>query len=299
MIKCVFVFLLILFTAAAFSQTEVEQLKAKLQSLETQIANLQQQNSNTGNQGAQNQIEALRLQASQIRAALSRLENQMNIAPGIHAGKFCDMDMDYVTGAWKNDTVFSSGFISRFKIGEKKDLENQQEKWFKITNASALVLALLKQLGNEIIVLTCMKGSSEDLVNIRGEDLSYFKRRMLSSKDYLEIIQESRVNREEGFKWRIRFYFPANDFVEYEGREIMGADARDVQGYNHPLSLKFQEGKGSVVNVKREIKGVYLLADSDQTPEDIIKKLEKKMDEFRLDLYYKIPGLIPLQKGKL
>ncbi|MBD3343613.1 MAG: hypothetical protein GF401_00970 [Chitinivibrionales bacterium] len=167
--------------------------------------------------------------------------------------------------------------------------------FFRVKELSALSVAILKDLGFEILFLVQYRGFTESdlMISVPGSSKDYKQRLMRS--DYLwEKLEDFNLEKPEKMddNYTVTLNFHEGGFSKYTGKEdIMNNAKQIVSGKSGVIIENRHDTGGENVLVRRIVYSVFMIADKKMTGKKIISKVEKVMDSLGLDLSYKPPHL--------
>lgn len=192
------------------------------------------------------------------------------------------------------DTPTDSGATMRSSL---EAFRNAGTTVYRLEKPTAITLAILKDIGASIVVLSQWRAFPANYIRINhpGFDDEYKKRLILS--DFLwerldDYTARRPVKLEKDFT--LTLYFDNMGQSQYSGAENPEHSQAQILGTDG-LVLEFENEKFEDVLVKRRIDQTYAIMDADLKPAAIIRRIERAMDKMKLDLSYTAPGLIAVQ----
>lgn len=165
---------------------------------------------------------------------------------------------------------------------------------YRLDKPSAIVIALIRQMGYPVLLLTQWHGALKEKVIVPRPGLvqSAFRHTVLS--EYIwEFVDRCELTGKtpSADDLRIRMFYREAGFCEYNGKDEAQRVDRQMLGVQGFSVFVRESDYSEDMGIMRRIFGVYLIADAKKKPADLQKEIEKAMDRQKLDLSYRLPEI--------
>jgi hypothetical protein len=172
---------------------------------------------------------------------------------------------------------------------------------FKVSQATGMTLAILKDLGYEIIVLSQWNMLPNDMIkiNMPSTDSEYGRRRFMS--DFLwETVKKIDIKGPTKLveDYTLSISFEDAGYCSYMGKEEILNAFPQMLSSEQTIRIYFDNGMVEELLVKRKMYKAYLLTDKNKKASDIIGEIEAGMDKMKLDMSYTVPKITAVEFKK-
>jgi hypothetical protein len=171
---------------------------------------------------------------------------------------------------------------------------------YRITNASAVGVALLHDAGCRVLVLSQWNATPQTYFSLNGPSSrgdAYEKQRGVT--DYLwervertEVAKPGRLG--EGFG--VTCHFADGGYCTWQSADELCKHVVQMVTPADGVHLQFTSGTEMQLTFARRVYEAYAVASSDSSLKQIMSAVDAAMDKMKLDLSYRAPTLVPLKK---
>ena len=171
---------------------------------------------------------------------------------------------------------------------------------YELKDCNGISAAILNDLGYPVVLATQWSSLTDYEIKVSspGMDDEYKQRRLITdlvyeTLDTFDIQKPSKLQE----NYTVALHFSRGGRAEYEGKEGITAKAQPyiTPGSGLVISLD-RAANHEDQDVQKRIWEAYLLVDGKKKPSKIIGEIESVMDDLGLDLSYKPPQMVSLEK---
>lgn len=174
-------------------------------------------------------------------------------------------------------------------------------RFFKVSQATGMALAILKDLGYEMLVLSQWNILPNDMIMVYAPSVrsEYGRRRFMSdfiweTVDRIDLTHPTKIIED----YTLSVWFKDAGYCSYMGKEDILKAFSQMLSSEQTIRIYYDNGTVHDLLVKRKIYGIYLLADMKKKASGIISEMESMMDKMKLDLSYPVPKITAIEPKK-